>query len=353
MNPTRPVATIPALVISARNAMAAVALLTSSLLAPPAMAQAPADRSPSTGKTTTRFERVGVSLNPRELADGVWFVEGMAGMVSPINEGFNSNAGFVVTEDGVVVFDALGSPSLGQALLREIRKITDKPVRRVIISHYHADHFYGAQPFKEAGAEIWAQQKVIDYLATDAPTLRLAERRESLFPWVDDRARITPPDLTFRQEVVFRLGGLTFRLIHVGPAHTPEDIMMYVEEKQVLFAGDLVFAGRVPFVGTADSRAWLTALDDLAERKARILIPGHGGASTNAVDDLNLTRTYLRYLRETMGKAVQDMIPFDEAYDQADWSAFEKLPAFDDGNRRNAYNTYLRMEREALEGAKR
>ncbi|MEZ5659254.1 MAG: MBL fold metallo-hydrolase [Burkholderiaceae bacterium] len=297
-----------------------------------------------------KFEPVSVKLQARKLTDRVWFVQGMTGMVSPVNQGFNSNAGFVVTDDGVVVFDALGTPSLGEALFAEIRKVTDKPVRRVIISHYHSDHFYGAQPFAEAGIEVWAQNKVLEYLRTEAPAARLEERRSSLFPWVDERARVTPPDLTFDRELVFRLGGMTFHLMHVGPAHTPEDIMMYVEEEDALFAGDLVFAGRLPWVGTADSRAWLAALDELAKREARVVITGHGPASTDAMADLNMTREYLRFLRQEMGKAVADLLPFDEAYEQVDWSAYEKLPTFDEGNRRNAYNTYLRMEREALGG---
>ena len=240
------------------------------------------------GASGRQFEPVTVDLTPQRLSERVWFVQGLPGMISTANQGFNSNAGFVVTDEGVVVFDALGSPSLGESLLAEIRKITDQPVRRVIVSHYHADHFYGVQPFKAAGAEIWAHEKVTDYLATDAPVLRLAERRQSLFPWVDERARITPPDVTIGEQAVFELGGLTFRLFHVGPAHTPEDLMMYVEQEQALFAGDLVFAGRVPFVGTADSRAWLAALDDLAARRPNLLLPGHGAASRQAAQDIEL-----------------------------------------------------------------
>lgn len=307
---------------------------------------------PVVAADATRFEPVTVDLAPQRLTDRVWFVQGMAGMISPANQGFNSNAGFVVTDDGVVVFDALGSPSLGQALLAEIRKVTDQPVRRVVVSHYHADHFYGVQPFKEAGAEVWAHRLVTDYLATDAPVLRLAERRQSLFPWVDQRATIVTPDVTLGEDTRFELGGMSFHILHVGPAHTPEDLMMLVEPEGVLFAGDLIFAGRVPYVGTADSRAWLRALDLLSERRPGVLIPGHGPASRQATQELDLTRRYLRYLRETMGRAVEEMSTFDEAYEATDWSAFSSLPAFEAANRGNAYNTFLRMEREALEAGR-
>jgi len=123
---------------------------------------------------------------------------------------------------------------------------------------------------------------------------------------------------------------------------------MFVEEDGVLFAGDLVFKGRVPFIGDADSRLWLNALDKLIALQPKFLVPGHGAASDEPLADLTLTRDYLKYLREQMGRAVEEMIPFEEAYEKTDWSMYEKMPAFLEAHRRNAYNTYLLMERESL-----
>lgn len=294
---------------------------------------------------------VTVDLTPKQLTPRVWYVQGDAGAVSLRNQGFMSNAGFVVADDAVVVFDALGTPALGEALLAQIRRITDKPVRRVVVSHYHADHFYGLQAFKAAGAEVIAHRAVRDYLATEAPALRLAERRQSLAPWVTGSMQIVPPDRYVDGDASFRLGGLDFRLVAAGPAHTPEDLMMLVEQEGVLFAGDLVFAGRLPFVGDADTRAWLAALERLAARSPRIVVTGHGPASTDARRDLALTRDYLLFLRSEMGRAVDEMLEFDEAYARTDWSRFAALPAFDAANRRNAYNVYLSMQRDALSGA--
>jgi glyoxylase-like metal-dependent hydrolase (beta-lactamase superfamily II) len=123
---------------------------------------------------------------------------------------------------------------------------------------------------------------------------------------------------------------------------------MFVEGDGLLYAGDLIFKGRVPFVGDADSRLWLAALDKLIELKPKILVPGHGDASTDPMADLMLTRDYLRFLRQEMGKAVADLLPFDEAYAKTNWAAYTDMPAFAEANRRNAYNTYILMEREAL-----
>jgi glyoxylase-like metal-dependent hydrolase (beta-lactamase superfamily II) len=117
----------------------------------------------------------------------------------------------------------------------------------------------------------------------------------------------------------------------------------------VLYAGDLVFRGRVPFVGDADSRAWIAALDKLIALDPKILVPGHGAPSNAPRSDLVFTRDYLQYLREQMGPAARNLVPFEEAYEQTDWSKYRDMPAFDEANRINAYNQYLRLEQETGE----
>jgi glyoxylase-like metal-dependent hydrolase (beta-lactamase superfamily II) len=301
---------------------------------------------------TSAAEPATIPVRPIQVSPHAYYVQGLAGEVSHANQGFNSNAGFVVTQEGVVVFDALGTPPLGAALVNAIRMVTDKPIRRVIVSHYHADHFYGLQALKAEGAQVWAHVDAKPYLASEAPKLRLEQRRESLAPWVDHTARIVEPDLWIEGDTAFRLGGLTFNVHHVGPAHTPEDLALVVQEEGVFYAGDLMFGSRVPFVGDADSKAWLEAIDKLEQYRPKVLVGGHGAASFDAAKDLALTREYLLYLRKTMGEAVADFTPFEEAYAHTDWSRFSQLPAFEGANRRNAYNTYLLMEREALAGQK-
>ncbi|RVT52440.1 MBL fold metallo-hydrolase [Rubrivivax albus] len=281
-----------------------------------------------------------------EVVPGVWFVQGVSALGSAANRNFISNAAFVVTNDGVVVIDALGSPPLAQELLAEIRRVTDKPVRQVIVTHYHADHVYGLQTFKAAGAEVIAHARSAEYLQSDTARLRLEASREDLFPWVDETTHLVPPDRRLTGPVTLTLGGLRFEISHAGPAHTPEDIVVWVPEKRVLFVGDLVFRGRIPFVGLADSGAWVQALDRLLAYDAALIVPGHGAVSAQAREDLQLTRDYLLHLRNSMGKAAADLEPFEDAYAHTDWSRFEHLPLFRAANRINAYNTYLLMERQ-------
>lgn len=294
-----------------------------------------------------------IVLAPEKVSVHGWFFQGASGMASFANKGFMSNAGFVVTAEGVVVFDALGTPVLGEAMLAAIRKVTRQPVKRVIVSHYHADHIYGLQAFKAAGAEICAHRKAQNYFTSGLAAERLAQRRADLFPWVDDKTVIVQPDVWIDGDADFRMGGLTFRLIYSEGAHSPEDTMLYVVEDRLLFAGDLIFAGRIPFVGNADSAGWLKAMDKMIAAKPAVVVPGHGPASRDVARDLALTRDYLLYLRETMGRAVREMEPFDAAYAATDWSRYRSLPAFEPANRINAYGTYLLMEQEELKGARR
>lgn len=295
------------------------------------------------------YPPVTVRVNAEQVAPHSYYIPGLPGAASLANQGFMSNAGFVVTPGGVVVFDTLGSPSLAWEMLQRIRELTSAPIRRVIVSHYHADHYYGIQVFKDAGAEIWAHETGRYTIGSPDWRLRLEQRKDLLGRWIsDDTQRFPTPDLWLAGDADFELGGLHFKIRHVGPAHSPDDLVMFVAEDGVLFAGDLVFKGRVPFVGDADSRRWLNALDKLIALQPKVLVPGHGGASDDPIGDLTLTRDYLRYVRQQMGHAVENLTPFEEAYENTDWSMYEKMPAFREAHRRNAYNTYILMEKESL-----
>jgi glyoxylase-like metal-dependent hydrolase (beta-lactamase superfamily II) len=125
-----------------------------------------------------------------------------------------------------------------------------------------------------------------------------------------------------------------------------------VREDGVSFVGDLIFAGRIPFVGDADSKAWIAAIDRVLAQKPRVLVTGHGRPSRAAGADLGMTRDYLTDLRRVMGEAVRDFVPFEESMAKTDWSRYSRLPAFDAAHRMNAYGTYLLMEKESLGGKK-
>lgn len=289
----------------------------------------------------------GPAMVAHQVSASSWYVEGHSALGTPANQNFISNAAFVVTPAGVVVVDALGSPALAERLLAEIRKITPQPVTHVILTHYHADHIYGVQTFKAQGARILAHRAARDYLNSDAALIRLQASRETLAPWINAQTRLVPADDWIEGTRDLVVGGVRFVLTSVGPSHTPEDVVVYLPQEKVLFAGDLVFRNRVPYVGQADSGHWIKALDTLLAFDTAVIVPGHGPLSSEARKDMELTRDYLGYLRKTMGQAARNMEPFDDAYQDTDWTRFESLPLFRVANRMNAYNTYLLMEREA------
>lgn len=298
-----------------------------------------------------------ITLKPIQVSPHVYYFQGEAGVASAANKGFMSNAGFVVTSEGIVVYDALATPVLGEAMIAAIRKISQKPIKRVIVGHYHADHIYGLQAFKAIGAEIWGHENGRLYLASDAAKERLVQRRAELSPWVNDKTKVPVADrwLSFKNQTTqsFSLGGINFKVIDASGAHSAEDLLLYVENEGVLFAGDLFFSGRIPFVGNADSAAWLVALERMLAIQPKVAIPGHGTASNDTLTDIALTRNYLLHLRTNMGAAVEDLLSFEEAYQKTDWSALEKYPAFQQANRLNAYGTFLLMEKESLSKQKK
>ena len=294
----------------------------------------------------TAWAQTAPSLRLRQVSPSVWYVQGLSALGAPSNQNFISNAAVIVTGQGVVVVDALGSPALAQGLAEEIRLITLQPISHVIVTHYHADHIYGLQTFKALGARIWAHQGARDYLRSDTAELRLRASREQLAPWINADTRLVEADEWLGDERELWLGGVQIVIKPMGPAHTPEDLVVYLPQESVLIAGDLVFRARIPFVGQADSRQWIGSLERLLALESRVIVPGHGPVSTSAREDMQMTRDYLVHLRATMGAAAKNLDPFDAAYEAADWSRFESLPLFRVANRMNAYNTYLLMEQD-------
>ncbi len=264
-----------------------------------------------------KYPPVPVDMRVQQVSPSAYFVQGAAGIATD-NAGFVSNAGIVVTAEGVVVFDALGTPALAQRLVGEIGRLTPKPVRYVVLSHFHADHAYGLQVFEDLGATIIASSGATDYLNSEAARNRLRERRGSLAPWVDENTRLVMPHKLVAHDYRFRLGEHDFLVTNQGSAHSEGDVTLYVEPDRVLFSGDIIFEGRIPFLGSANTRGWLETLKQLEGADVRAMIPGHGPVSDDPGKTLGLTRRYLEYVRTQMGKAIDDWIPFDEAYERTD-----------------------------------
>jgi len=289
-----------------------------------------------------------VDMTPIQLSPHAYYVQGGTGVATD-NYGFVSNSAFVVTSEGVIVFDSLGTPALGAQLLKAIRSVTAAPIKTIYISHYHADHMYGTQAFSETGAEIVTSDGAKRYLEGEVAEQRLLERRISLSPWVDGDTRIVEPDRYLQGEERFTLGGVDIRVVDVGSAHSEGDLILYVENDGVLFSGDIIFEGRIPFLGTSSSADWLAVLSEMEQADVRAIVPGHGKSAKNPQQIVSLTKNYLSFVRDSMKQAVDDWVPFDQAYEEVDWGDFIEYPAFLEANRRNAYGIYLSLEQESMQ----
>jgi hypothetical protein len=283
-----------------------------------------------------------------------------SGVPDTVNEGHTSNAGFVVTPAGVVVFDALGTPALGYRMLQRIREVTDQPVKYVVVSHYHADHIYGLQAFKEHGGAptVLAQRGTLGYAGgtrdsqgEDAQR-RLEQRREALFPWVDEKTYIVAPDEVFDQEMSFELGGVVSRSGTSGRPTRRAIPSCWSGTTGCCSAATCCTAAAFPFStapkptsrvgwkGWSTSPAWKT--------RSATSSPAMARCRRMPRQVVEATRDYILYVREAMARAVRDFVPFDEAYRNTDWSRYENLPAFDASNRGNAFRIYLEEEARSL-----
>ncbi|WP_198263011.1 MBL fold metallo-hydrolase [sulfur-oxidizing endosymbiont of Gigantopelta aegis] len=255
-------------------------------------------------------------MNLEKVSEHVYYVQGPAGVATD-NEGFISNAVAVISNKGIIVIDSLGTPSLAALFLEKLKAITVQPVVKVIVTHYHADHIYGLQVFKEQGASIIAPAGYSDYLEGPNAQQRLEERRFSLEPWVNDDTYLVIPDEVIDKNTAFTLGDIDIEINYLGSAHSDGDLTVFVKQDNVLITGDIIFEGRVPFTGSADTGHWLSLLEKLKTKNIVALVPGHGGAAKDPNAAIQLTLRYLQQVRAIMKAAVDELMPFAEAYEEA------------------------------------
>jgi glyoxylase-like metal-dependent hydrolase (beta-lactamase superfamily II) len=223
-----------------------------------------------------------------------------------------SNAGFVITDDGILVVDALISPNHARRLLAEVRKVSNKPIRYLVNTHWHSDHTFGNGAFPDA-TEILSTEACKARLEKDGPA-RWAEAAKSK-PSDYEGAKLVIPEATFKKETTLKLGHRELLVKHLGKGHTLGDAIVIDPEARVIYAGDLLFNGIHPYMADGHSKEWvdaLQALEDLArpEPETWKVVPGHGEPTsiTLAAD----MREYILLLRTEVQKALDRGVPPEE-----------------------------------------
>ena len=195
------------------------------------------------------------------------------------------NSGIVIGDDAVMVIDTQATPAMAQDVIRRIREVTDKPIRYVVLSHYHAVRVLGASAYKPE--HIIASQDTRDLIVERGEQDKASEigRFPRLFQNVESvPPGMTWPTLTFSGRMTLWLGKLEVQILQLGRGHTKGDTVVWLPQDKVLFSGDLVEFDATPYAGDAYFRDWPKTLDNIAALKPEKLVPGRGAALQNAAE---------------------------------------------------------------------
>jgi len=252
------------------------------------------------------------------------------------------NTGVIIGDEAVMVVDTQATPVMAQDVIRRIREVTDKPIKYVLLSHYHAVRVFGASAYQ--AQEILASRDTYDLIAERGEQDKASEIGR--FPRLFRNAESIPPGLvwptmTFDGEMTVNLGNLEVKILQIGRGHTKGDTIAWLPEQKILFAGDLVEYQSTPYCGDAYFRAWPTTLDKLATFAAEKMVPGRGPALKNpeAVrQGLAGTRSFLTDLYGAVNRGVAEgkdlKTIYREVYDfmkprYSDWVIFDHCMPFD------------------------
>lgn len=288
---------------------------------------------------------VGVLLysKPQQVSYNVWSAIGATAPSTYANSGHNNNLSFIITDEGVVVINAGANYLLAQSLHNEIKHITDQPVKYVVLENGQGHAALGSKYWKEQNATIIAHEDTTHKLQTDGD--KILSRAIKNQGDKSEGTSIVLPDEAFKNKRVLTLGKERIELLHLGPAHSPGDIVVWLPQQKLVISGDIAFHQRLlPVMEHTDTAGWINTWDKFAALKAEIVIPGHGEPTDMAIVT-KYTRDYLVYMRTEIGKIIDADGTLDESAN-IDQSAYRHLDTFDELSALNASTIFRAMEFE-------
>jgi len=228
------------------------------------------------------------------------------------------NSGVVIGDDGVMVIDAQATPAMAEDVIRRIRTVTDKPIKYVVLSHYHAVRVLGASAYR--AGEIIASRATYEMIRERGKEDMASEigRFPRLFRGAEAIPGLTWPTMTFDRELTIWMGKLEVRLIHVGAGHTRGDTIAWLPGQKVLFSGDLVEFNAGIYTGDAHLQAWPDSLEKLRALRPERLVPGRGPALMSAAESaqaIDFTRDFVRALYASAKEGVAAGRNLKEVYE--------------------------------------
>jgi glyoxylase-like metal-dependent hydrolase (beta-lactamase superfamily II) len=227
------------------------------------------------------------------------------------------NTGIVVGDDGVMVIDTQATPLMAREVIRRVRRVTSKPIRYVVLTHYHAVRVLGASAYK--AEQIIASRGTLGLIRERGRQDMASEigRFPRLFRGARSIPGLTWPTLVFDQQLTVMMGSLEVRILHLGPGHTGGDAIVWLPAQKVLFSGDLVEYGAGIYAGDAHLEQWPATLDKLTALRPRALVPGRGPALTTPAQcrkAIRFTQDFVRGLYASAKRGVQARRSLKQVY---------------------------------------
>jgi len=264
------------------------------------------------------------------------------------NGGWNSNSAFVVTDSGVLLFDSGSSAGIGRAIRKTIAGVTSQPVRWIVNSHAHGDHWLGNAAFADSVEQIFAGAEAAEGIEADG--IAWVDRFNAMTGGITGNSEILAPDRIIAQATELSFGGVPVLMMLSGGSHSPGDLMLWLPREQVLIAGDVVYSDRMPSTNAGDLKQWIKTLSQLKQLQPRVVIPGHGAVTdVSGIDRLHALLAELWLVVEAgidEGQSDFEMLPrVSEAL--AQFRPF--YPGLDEKLRRDLSHVYLQVEATVFE----
>ncbi len=285
---------------------------------------------------------------PSQVSDHAWVWVGPYGPPTRENNGFRMNLGFVAGRTAVAVIDSGYGGAMAEAMRARIRRLADRPVRYVINTNSQPHRIMGNSVFRRTGAQVIAAAGAVPRITEEGPAFAsTVEGVLGLEPGSVEPPRA--PDRVIEKETVLDLGGVELTLVPVGDAHTRGSLVVKVDPDGLVFAGDVLYRGRLLSVlDDSSMQGWIQAFERLREFGDVQFVPGHGAPGPLSAFE-HSTYGYLRALKVHMDREVEEGIDMQDAigsFDQSGWKGYADFEALAG---RNAHRAYLQSEAAAFD----
>lgn len=255
-------------------------------------------------------------------SEGTWFI---------------SNAGLILGEENKIIVDSLASGNMTKDFIHEIEKLTDKRINLLINTHFHGDHIYTNHFFPDATSVCDSTTRRL----TEESSAEEIELYSEVFSDIDfSESKITPQDVTFKEEMSISLKDFEVQIKSVGRAHSPSDSFVYLPQEKIVFCGDLLFYRCTPFALMGNVSNYIEVLNQLMELEANTYVPGHGPVSGK--EALRKSQEYLKMVRKEARKRFEEEMDYFKAAKDIDLGKYEGWanPERIVGNVARAYNEF-------------